>query len=113
MSFHPVVRPPALREGDCIGLAAPASAFQEEELHAGVRVLQDLGFRVHYTPRLFEKYYYLAGSDAARAAELNALFADPAIQGDLLLSRGLWLTAPAALSRYGHDHGPSENLCGL
>ena len=27
MSFHPVVRPPALRAGDCIGLAAPASAL--------------------------------------------------------------------------------------
>ena len=80
MSFHPVVRPPALRPGDCIGLAAPASAFQEEDLAAGVGVLEDLGFRVHYTPRLFEKYYYLAGSDAARAAELNALFADPAIK---------------------------------
>src|SRR5215831_17936434 len=72
-----VVRPPALREGDCIGLAAPASSFKEEELHSGVRVLQDLGFRVHYTPRVFEQYRYLAGSDAARAAELHALFADP------------------------------------
>ena len=80
MSLGPVVRPPALREGDCIGLAAPASAFKEEEIHAGIRVLQDLGFRVHYTPRLFDTYRYLAGSDAARAAELNALFADPAIQ---------------------------------
>src|SRR5919197_1233547 len=80
MSFHPVVRPPALRTGDCIGLEAPASAFQEEELYGGVKVLQDLGFRVHYTPRLFEKHYYLAGSDTARAAELNALFADPAIK---------------------------------
>lgn len=75
-----VVRPPALREGDCIGLAAPASPFQLEEFHAGVKVLQDLGFHVHYTPRLFETYRYLAGSDAARAAELNTLFADPAIQ---------------------------------
>jgi muramoyltetrapeptide carboxypeptidase len=80
MPLDPVVRPPALREGDCIGLAAPASSFNEEELHAGVRVLQDLGFRVHYTPRLFDTYRYLAGSDTARAAELNALFADPAIQ---------------------------------
>jgi len=75
-----VVRPPALRAGDCIGLAAPASAFNEAALHAGVRVLQDLDFRVHYTPRVFEQYRYLAGSDAARAAELNALFADPAIR---------------------------------
>jgi muramoyltetrapeptide carboxypeptidase len=80
VSYEPVVRPPALRDGDCIGLAAPASGFKEEELHAGVRVLQDLGFRVHYTPRLFEQYRYLAGSDAARAAELHTLFADPTIQ---------------------------------
>src|SRR5215470_8144754 len=80
MPRKPVVRPPALRAGDCIGLAAPASSFNEEEFHVGVRVLQDLGFRVHYTPRLFDTYRYLAGSDTARAAELNALFADPAIQ---------------------------------
>jgi muramoyltetrapeptide carboxypeptidase LdcA involved in peptidoglycan recycling len=51
MSFHPAVRPPALRAGDCIGLAAPASSLQEEELSAGIRVLQDLGFRVlHPSP---------------------------------------------------------------
>ena len=80
MPLYPVVRPPALRAGDCIGLAAPASSFNEEEFHAGVRVLQDLGFRVHYTPRLFDTYRYLAGSDTARAAELNTLFANPAIQ---------------------------------
>jgi muramoyltetrapeptide carboxypeptidase len=80
MPLDPVVRPPALRAGDCIGLAAPASSFNEEEFHAGVRVLQDLGFRVHYTPRLFDTYRYLAGSDTARAAELNTLFANPAIQ---------------------------------
>ena len=80
MPLGPVVRPPALREGDCIGLAAPASSFKEEELHGGMKVLQALGFRVHYTPRVFEQYRYLAGSDAARAAELQALFADPTIQ---------------------------------
>lgn len=80
MPLAPLIRPPALRAGDCIGLAAPASAFQAEALHAGVRVLQDLGFRVHYTPRVFEQYRYLAGRDAARAAELTALFADPAIK---------------------------------
>jgi muramoyltetrapeptide carboxypeptidase len=35
---------------------------------------------VHYTPRLFEHHRYLAGHDHARAAELNALFADPDIR---------------------------------
>lgn len=43
-------------------------------------MLQALGFRVHYTPRVFEKYRYLAGTDAARAAELHRLFVDPDIQ---------------------------------
>ena len=65
------VRPPALQEGDCIGLAAPASAFKAADLVQGVAVLRHLGFRVTYTPRVFESYRYLAGSDAARAAELT------------------------------------------
>ncbi|MGE3539428.1 MAG: LD-carboxypeptidase [Candidatus Tectimicrobiota bacterium] len=76
----PVVRPAALRDGDCIGLAAPASPCDAMALEAGVQMLRALGFRVHYTPRLFERYRYLAGTDAARAAELQALFANPEIQ---------------------------------
>lgn len=81
------IRPPALREGDCIGLAAPASAFKAEALLQGIEVLRDLGFRVTYTPRIFESYRYLAGSDAARAAELHALFANPEVKA-ILCCRG-------------------------
>jgi muramoyltetrapeptide carboxypeptidase len=86
---HPdaIIRPLALREGDCIGLAAPASPFHREAFAAGVEVLHDLGFRVHYSPRVFEAYRYLAGSDTARAAELQALFADPEIKA-ILCCRG-------------------------
>ena len=80
MAALPIVRPPALREGDCIGLAAPASPFREEALHEGVGVLQDMGFRVRYEARVFERYRYLAGRDAERAAELQALFADPDVK---------------------------------
>ena len=80
MAALPVVRPAALREGDCIGLAAPASPFREEALYEGVAVLQDMGFRVRYGQRVFEKYRYLAGRDAERAGELQALFADPDVK---------------------------------
>ena len=76
METAPLIRPPALRTGDCIGLAAPASPFSEEALLEGVEVLQEMGFRVRYEPRVFERYRYLAGRDAARAAELQGLFAD-------------------------------------
>ena len=80
MESAPLVRPPALRTGDCIGLAAPASPFREEALQEGVDVLQGMGFRVRYEPRIFERYRYLAGRDAERAAELQGLFADPDIK---------------------------------
>ncbi len=80
MSLQSLRRPPALREGDCIGLAAPASPINRETFFEGVAVLQSLGFRVRYTPRVFDAYRYLAGPDRERAAELLALFADPDIK---------------------------------
>ncbi len=80
MSLPPLVRPPALQAGDCIGLAAPASPFDRQALFRGVEVLQAWGFRVRYSARLFETQRYLAGSDAARAAELQTLFCDPEIR---------------------------------
>ena len=80
METTPIVRPPALQAGDCIGLAAPASPFREEALHEGIEVLQDMGFRVRYEPRVFERYRYLAGLDAERAAELQTLFTDPHVK---------------------------------
>jgi muramoyltetrapeptide carboxypeptidase len=76
----PLLRPAALREGDCIGLAAPASPFDRQAFLQGVDMLQALGFRVHYTPRLFARQRYLAGDDAGRAAELHALFANPEVK---------------------------------
>ena len=87
MSPHSLIRPTALQEGDCIGLAAPASVFDPQALRVGIEVLQGWGFRVHHTPRVFERYRYLAGSDAARAAELHDLFANPEIKA-ILCCRG-------------------------
>ena len=80
MEPEPILRPPALRLGDCIGFAAPASPFREEALQEGIEVLQEMGFRVRYEPRIFERYRYLAGRDTERAAELQNLFADPDVK---------------------------------
>ncbi|MGQ4810659.1 putative murein peptide carboxypeptidase [Candidatus Entotheonellaceae bacterium PAL068K] len=80
MSLHNLVCPPALRAGDCIGLAAPASSFDRRALRIGIEVLQAWGFRVHHTSRIFDRHRYLAGTDAARAAELQALFTNPEIK---------------------------------
>lgn len=80
MSHSPILLPAALREGDLIGLAAPASSFQQAALEEGIATLHALGFRVRTTPRIWQRYRYMAGEDAARAAELHSLFADPHIK---------------------------------
>jgi muramoyltetrapeptide carboxypeptidase len=49
-------------------------------LFEGVDILQSLGFRVHYTPRIFDAKRYLAGADTDRAAELHDLFLNPGIK---------------------------------
>jgi muramoyltetrapeptide carboxypeptidase len=79
--------PRALQLGDCIGLIAPASPVKREALIEGAAALEALGFRVHYTPRIFDTERYLAGSDVARAEELHAMFADPEIKA-IFCARG-------------------------
>jgi muramoyltetrapeptide carboxypeptidase len=79
--------PRALQPGDCIGLIAPASPVKREALIEGAAALEALGFRVHYTPRIFDTERYLAGSDVARAEELHAMFADPEIKA-IFCARG-------------------------
>lgn len=80
MTLPILTRPAALRPGDCIGLAAPASGFDRQALLIGIEVLQAWGYQVRYSHRVFDRHRYLAGTDAARAAELQALFTDPEIK---------------------------------
>ena len=71
--------PRALRSGDLIGIAAPASPPDTEAVQQGVALLEARGYRVRLGRHLFntaEHCGYLAGRDQDRAADLNALFAD-------------------------------------
>ncbi len=87
MSAPLLTYPQALEPGDCIGLIAPASPVKRESLLEGASGLETLGFRVHYTSRIFDAERYLAGSDAVRVEELHAMFADPTINA-IFCARG-------------------------
>ncbi|HSG88174.1 MAG TPA: LD-carboxypeptidase [Pseudomonadales bacterium] len=68
---------PRLEAGMTIGLLAPASPVAEDEdVHAAIDRIRSLGFRVKAGAALFERSAYLAGSDAARAADFNDLARD-------------------------------------
>jgi muramoyltetrapeptide carboxypeptidase len=87
------VKPPRLRIGDTVGLIAPANAtFLEVELDVARETLEALSLRVKTGAHLLDRYGYLAGRDADRAADLNALFADQEVRAILAL-RGGWGSA--------------------
>jgi muramoyltetrapeptide carboxypeptidase len=81
------IRPPRLKPGDTIGIAAPAGSFDRESFSQGLSFVESLGFRTRVCDEIFEKTGYLAGPDAMRAQLLNQLFEDPEIQG-IICARG-------------------------
>jgi len=94
MNFNPqsigldhATRPPRLKYGDTIGIAAPSGPFNKPLFEKGLEVLRHMGFKVHVPEEIYQKDGFLAGPDAVRAGVLNALFADPAIHG-IVCARG-------------------------
>jgi muramoyltetrapeptide carboxypeptidase len=92
-----MIRPPALREGDLVRVIAPASPFDRGRFDKGVRVLEELGFRVSWRPDVFTSAAYLAGDDERRAQELTEAFDDPQVRG-IVCARGGYGT-PRLLAR--------------
>ncbi len=87
------VKPQRLRVGDTVGLIAPANAtFLPVELDIARETLEALSLRVKTGAHLLDRHGYLAGRDADRAADVNALFSDPDVRAVLAL-RGGWGSA--------------------
>lgn len=78
-SAHSVtlIKPRRLAPGQTVGIVAPSSPPNEpESVRIAIDIVESFGFRAKPAPHLFEREGYLAGEDALRAADLNALFAD-------------------------------------
>ncbi|MDE2368539.1 MAG: LD-carboxypeptidase [Burkholderiales bacterium] len=78
-----------LQSGDTIALVSPANAtFEREPTEIAIESLQALGFKVRQAPHLRSRRGQFAGTDAERAGDINAMFADPGVQGILALTGG-------------------------
>lgn len=73
-------KPAPLRSGDLIGVVAPAAAVEPAAVEAGVRLLERAGYRVRVGDAVGRQAGYLAGSDAERQADLEAMFADRGVR---------------------------------
>jgi muramoyltetrapeptide carboxypeptidase len=85
----PAIRPRRLQPGDTVALINPSNAIYERAPYAlAAESLQALGLKVREAPHLRARYGQFAGTDAQRAGDVNAMFADPAVQGILALTGG-------------------------
>ncbi len=81
--------PRRLQPGDTIALVSPAKATFERESYAiATEALQALGFKVREAPNLRARWGKFGGTDAQRAADLNAMFADDSVDGIVAMTGG-------------------------
>jgi muramoyltetrapeptide carboxypeptidase len=88
-----LVRPPRLRQGSRLALLAPSGPLSErDDLSRAIELCRALGYEPVPGSHALDRYGYLAGSDEARLADLNAALANPAIDGIWCLRGGYGVT---------------------
>lgn len=88
MDAIPQIKPKRLCPGNTIGIIAPASPGDLDVTIAGINWLEEQGYQVYPGISVGPTLGYLAGSDAIRAADINAMFASARIDGIICLRGG-------------------------
>lgn len=82
-----LVKPPALRPGDTIGIVAPASNVKEADLEAGCAALRAAGYKTFYLDSILDRDLYFAGRPGWRLRELEEMFEREEVRA-ILCARG-------------------------
>lgn len=80
--------PHALPDGATIGLVSPASASNSQAIERGMAALASRGYRPVLLPHAREEWWFVAGEDDGRLADLHQAFADPDIDAVWCLRGG-------------------------
>lgn len=73
-SQRDILRPSPLHRGDTIGVVAPASNVQRNQLETGIAKLRSLGYDVVVGESVYGQDLYFAGTPKARAHDLMQMF---------------------------------------
>ena len=82
-----MIAPPRLKPGDRIGIVAPSGPVLRRYVVAGMKVLEQAGYRPMLGRHIYDRRGHLAGSDGARADDLNRMLRNPDIRC-VLMARG-------------------------
>lgn len=72
-----------IKQGDTIGLVAPAGIESLEAIKKGILRLGELGFKVKEGKHIYDKWGYFAGKDRDRAQDIMDMFEDDEV--DMIL----------------------------
>src|SRR6185312_13205840 len=82
------IRPKRLQQGDTIGIIAPSSPPNLEQLKRSLAFLEELGLSYKMGKHVENVHGYLAGTDEERLEDLHEMFADPNIAGIICAGGG-------------------------
>ncbi len=82
-----MITPPYLREGDRIGIVAPARCVMPAEIEPAISHLTSWGVEVVRGTHLYACHHQFAGTDEERAADLQAMILDDTIRA-IVCARG-------------------------
>lgn len=74
------IRPAPLRAGDTVRFVSPASTPDRAYVDRQAEIFESWGLEVEYGKHMLDKYGFLAGPDADRAADLNDAIRDPSVR---------------------------------
>lgn len=102
--------PPKLHPGETIGIVAPSDpvgpAFADR-LQAGIALLERMGFQVRLGQHLHSQTLEFTASAQEKAADLNAMFADPSVSAIICAQGGDSANAPLDLMDWDLiEHNP-------
>lgn len=95
-----IVKPSALNRGDTIGIIAPASPPNQENLQRALSFIEGLGLNWKMGEHVKDQYGYLAGNDKSRLADLHEMFADPEVKAIICACGGYGTARIAAEADY-------------
>jgi muramoyltetrapeptide carboxypeptidase len=81
--------PLPLKSGDLLHVISPSGRLRERaRLDRGIEIWRERGYRVEVVTEVMQGWGYLAGTDAARRAQLAAAWADPECRAILCVRGG-------------------------
>ncbi len=86
-SIYSLIRPPHLKQGDVVGVVAPAGPVDKIQLETGLEVIRGMGFKPLLGRHVCARSRYMAGPDQARAQDLMDMFQNTEVRG-IFCARG-------------------------